>query len=188
MQLDMDFWCARPPGKLCKHELDFSRTLEVQCFRGWWCHMCCPSVCVGVCVGVVRVGVVGFGGRWWSWRSWRWLDMCWTFVGLLLDFCWTFAGLLLDFCWTNEAECLHYGLKTLFSVGDDGGADDGDSAFFSPIALVQNSKCLVHRSGQSTDNLNPSGAREQGTGHGSEHGCKSSVTHGEGRRCIKAQS
>ena len=164
------FLVCSPPGKLCKHELDFSRALEVQCFRGWWCHICCPSVCVGVCVGVVRVGVVGFGGRWWSWRSWRRLDICWTFVGLLLDFCWTFAGLLLDFCWTfaglmrrnactmDSKRCFQWVMMAgLMMV----------TRLFSPIALVQHSKCLVHRSGQSTDNLNPSGAREQGTGHGS---------------------
>ena len=89
-----------------------------------WCVCwCCPGWCRWLWWAVVVVAVVAAVGHL--------LDICWTSVGLLLDFCWTFAGLLLDFCWTNEAECLHYGLETLFSVGDDGGADDGDSAFFS---------------------------------------------------------
>ena len=114
MQLDMDFWFARPPVSFVSMNL-ISRARWRCSVSGVGGVICVAPVFVLVCVlvlsGLVSLALVGGGGR--GGRGGG------------------FGDVLVDFCWTNEAECLHYGLKTLFSVGDDGGADDGDSAFFS---------------------------------------------------------
>ena len=162
----MDFWFARPPVSFVSMNL-ISRAR-------WRCSVSgvggvifvAPAfvlVCVLVLSGLVSLALVGGGGRGGRGGGWTFvghlLDFCWTSVGLLLDFCWTFAGLMRrNACTMDSKRCFQWVMMAgLMMV----------TRLFSPIALVQHSKCLVHRSGQSTDNLNPSGAREQGTGHGS---------------------